>query len=446
MSRIQENYIKQLVFVLIVVLSIAPIFLFWSIPVLSADVAISDMIQLYFGAFASIIGLLGAMILFWQYVLGLRFWSKFFTTDFIWLNNVHKNAGIWGFIFIALHPMSALVSYGADWFQLILPNEWTNYDIFVAYGKIALTILGTIWITSAAFRRKIPFRWWKRIHFISYLIFPLVYIHGLNVGTVLISTNLRYYWYFLGAVFPIIAITGILHHFGVFKRKATITKKEALTDEVNRFTVKLEKPLSLSPGQFIYIQLQRGGESHPFTVSHILSDDSFMISPKKEGKFTQSLDAISPPTQVFIDGPYGIFTAPAFENDAPVVFLAGGIGITPFIQPMKDLKQERTLFYSARTYDSMAFKDELLDICAATTRAKKSKAKVIFAITNESVAKEHCEEGRITADMLKKHLSMPLVEHQFYICGPKPFIKAMKDLLKAEGVTQHQFQTEEFSI
>lgn len=406
------------------------------------------MILLYFASFASITGLLGLIMLFWQYVLGVRVVAKFFTNDFVWLNKVHQNIGIWGMLFVFAHPLMALISYGAYWFQLVLPEVWTPYDIYIMYGKIAISIVAVIWITSALFRRNISYRWWKRIHFISYLVFPLVYMHSLNVGTTLLSTNLRYFWYLLGAIYPIIVAVSILHHLGFFKRKGTIIKKEHLNTEVNRFTIELERPINVFPGQFIYIQLSRGGESHPFTVSHIVSGTQIMISPKKEGKFTKMLDTIVTPKKVFVDGPYGVFTAPAFEVDAPIVFLAGGIGITPFIETSKRVAQDKVLFYSEQTYTNAPFREELLRIYEAKSSQQKGTkdADIVFAITKEKCDEKHCEEGRIDEKMLRKYLKKSLGGYQYYICGPKGFIKAMKQLLKSQGVRRQQIQTEEFSL
>jgi predicted ferric reductase len=87
-------------------------------------------------------------------------------------------------------------------------------------------------------------------------------------------------------------------------------------------------------GQFCYFRFLDGfpgSEEHPFTVASAPSEREIAFCAKAVGDFTAALSRVVPGAPVAVTGPYGVFTLDRAPSDAPLVFVAGGIGITPFL-------------------------------------------------------------------------------------------------------------------
>lgn len=440
MTRINQIALRKQFLLFIIIGSFFPLLLFWHLPPIKGD--LEFVLPIYLTAIASLIGLFGAVLLMWQYLLGFRLFAGYFTDDFVWVNNIHKQFGIWGFLFIALHPIIMLFGYGQFWFNLIFPPVFTPREIFISLGKVAFFLLTIIWITSALFRKRLPFRFWKMLHLLNYPILPLVLIHAFNVGATVGFSLLKYYWLFLGALHFILLITRLLFQAGIFKQKYKVRDVKKVTNEVVTIQLEpMERRIEIYPGQYIYIQTARWGESHPFTVAHRDPDSGIItIAPKAIGKFTTMIQNIQPHSTVFIDGAYGIFTANSYDKNNPVVFIAGGIGITPFLTAIASLKQDVYLFYSNKTKADIAFIDEV------EKAGKRKNIHIIHTLTRETVNKSGFESGRISADLIEKYIGKDFSHFSFYICGPSEFMGGMKTLLKGKNVKKQEVFSEEFAI
>lgn len=108
-----------------------------------------------------------------------------------------------------------------------------------------------------------------------------------------------------------------------------------------------------------------------------------------------------------------------------VVFIAGGIGITPFRSMIRDQKiknftHEIYLFHCNQTLKSTPFPDDFQKI-------KSNKFRYIPIFSREKI--QHAEHGHITPDMLKKYLQTPLSKYTFYIVGTAAMVIGIKKML-----------------
>ena len=199
------------------------------------------------------------------------------------------------------------------------------------------------------------------------------------------------------------------------------------------------------PGQFVMLALydKQGKiwQQRAFSIcSSPANKDYIQLGIKIQGLFTQKLDKLKKGDKVGISGPYGFFV---FDEKImkDVVFLAGGIGVTPFISAIryandKDLDNQLILIYSNKTRQDTAFYDELNQV------AKENKNfKVIFTLTQEEPEVWKGEKGRINAEMLKKYCS-PLKNKYFLFCGPAGFLKAIDTCLLDIGVSKDYIKKE----
>jgi ferredoxin-NADP reductase len=148
--------------------------------------------------------------------------------------------------------------------------------------------------------------------------------------------------------------------------------------------------------------------------------------------------------------PAGNFTLPQ-DYSVPIVFLSGGIGVTPFRSMIKyaadkQLPLKIVMFDSNRNQANILYKDEF-DSCAKVN----TNLRIIYTITEEEDKNLSSdwkgEKGYIDAVMLAKYLTkFELVNSIFYICGPPAMLNAMQKLLSEEiGVPDERIRIEEFT-
>jgi ferredoxin-NADP reductase len=160
--------------------------------------------------------------------------------------------------------------------------------------------------------------------------------------------------------------------------------------------------------------------------------------------YKRSLAEIPIGTDVEIEGPFGSFTLHP-DRERPAVFLAGGIGITPFRGMIEDLvarKDRRpvTLVYSNRDAAGTAFLDDF-----ERWEGTQPGFRLVATLTQPAPGAPWAREtGRVDAGFLRKLL--PGNETAlWYAVGPGGFVTAMEENLASVGVEGERFQTEVFA-
>jgi ferredoxin-NADP reductase len=155
--------------------------------------------------------------------------------------------------------------------------------------------------------------------------------------------------------------------------------------------------------------------------------------------FKQALARLEPGKVINASGPSGRFV---YSLDEPrVVFIAGGIGITPFRSMLVELATlpvaaEITLLYANRTPD-IAFKP-LLDALAHT----HPRLNVVY-IVNDPTVDWRGAVGRIDAAFIAQHVS-DATHPLYYVSGPQLMVKAMGQALAELGVQRNRIKRESF--
>jgi len=290
------------------------------------------------------------------------------------------------------------------------------------------------------------FRWWKRLHLLNYSILPLVLLHSLNVGTgLLLIPFLNNYFKVVALIYVCILILRVSSQFGFMKFKSKLVAKAQLTPDVMELEMLANEDLLQSlPGQFLYVQTKPFGENHPFTIARVNRENKTVsIMPKNGGPFSGGLHELALNTNINIDGPYGVFTREVDDLKVPnPVFIAGGIGITPFIQQISGLtkkQQKFTLFYANKSENDIVLRSELESMDFVSTADQ-----IVHVISSQP--NYIGEQGYITSELIQKYLGESLLESTFFICGPKPMMKAVKTCLKNLGVEKDRIFAEEFSL
>jgi predicted ferric reductase len=391
--------------------------------------------------FASVFGYIGVTLLVWQLVLGARAVSGLFFENLAQKIKLHKWLGKYGVLLVFLHPLLIVYSYRESWFYNLLPNFSTEFEKHVTFGRLAMASLAIIWLTSAIARGSIAFRPWKYIHYLAYpaLLFSL--LHVPEVGGSFGEKGIQFFWYCLVIVSLVAALLRARFLFGFGKMQFKVIENKPLNQFVHQLRLKpVTRSIRVRAGQYVYVQIGLLGESHPFTVlDYDPKNGELLIAYKTFGRYTKKLETMPPQANVYIDGPYGVFTAELELSDAPVVFIAGGIGITPFVKHALRNDRKHYLFFANQTEETAVFR--------AVLKKHMGKRFIdIFSKAQPNSSKEqNTEYGMVRAELIKKYIADPK-KYDYYICGPKPMMVAVRSELQSLGIDTSRIYTEEFSF
>ena len=187
------------------------------------------------------------------------------------------------------------------------------------------------------------------------------------------------------------------------------------------------------------------GPSRTFTIASAPHEPDLMIATRmRDTAFKRVLKSAVPGKRVRIDGPGGVMVL--HEHAArPAVFLAGGIGVTPFLSMARHAAKDRLphriiLFYSNRRPEDAAFLDEL----RALERSNPNYRLIAtMAEAEKSSRPWDGETGFIRRDMLERYLN-DLKGPVYYCAGPPGMTTAMQSMLAGLGVAEGDTRSEEF--
>lgn len=389
---------------------------------------------------SAVIGYMGIMMLLWMFILGTRSVISWFTDDFAKAMKVHNWLGKYGVAAIFLHPLLIIISYGESWFYSFIPSFSSEFNRAVTYGRSAFWILLVIWITSAVIRSKVSYRPWKYLHLGAYLTLPFALLHVPDTGSSYASmlTSRIYFFSVVGglAVFALFRLRGALN---INKSSYKISRHQQIKSDVFLLEMMPTNTYSIKPelGQYVYIKYGWFSEDHPFTVlDYDGASGRITLGYRVFGEYTRRLSAKTVGQRVWLTGPFGHFTSDI--GSKPVVYMAGGIGITPFVQRIIKQKgqREQWLFYATKSPETAVFlsglRQSLGDYCVS-----------IFS--RQKVTASNAEYGYITREILAKYLSDP-TKYNYYICGPAAMIETVTRAILASNVDESRIHLEQFEF
>ena len=151
-------------------------------------------------AFGNIAGFIGATFLFWEFMLGIKDLAKKIAPNPGTFIKLHIFLGVWGMFFVLIHPILEIKVYGIS----------SLFGSNFLYGEIAFLFALLIWITSAFIRNKFSYKKWLIVHYLSYPLMFLVFIHALEIGSFLRTFILiRAYWFALLGTYGVLVLLRI---------------------------------------------------------------------------------------------------------------------------------------------------------------------------------------------------------------------------------------------
>ena len=142
-------------------------------------------------------------------------------------------------------------------------------------------------------------------------------------------------------------------------------------------------------------------------------------------------------------GPIGEFTLG--NGGRPAVFIAGGIGITPFMSMLRQAAAERSpqplvLLYSNRRPEDAAFLGELQEL-----ERQNGNFRLVATMTemSKSARPWSGQTGFVDADLIRR-ATRGLTAPIYYVVGPPAMVLAMQETLRGAGVSDEDIRSEEF--
>lgn len=387
---------------------------------------------------SAIIGYMGLSVLLWSLLLGIRSVAGLLPKKLTNAYNLHSLLGKYGTLLIFLHPVFVMLSYKKGLDFIFIPQGNDSFSRAIFFGQIAFYICLIIWITSALLREKITWRPWKYIHFLGYLALPFAVLHVPDTGSsyaAQVVVRAYFFLIYMGLVLVIILrVRGALH---LNKQKYTILSQVEVAPRVHAISLKPQDfAFRVRPerGQYVYLKAGLISEDHPFSV---LSYDDvtgvLTVAYKTYGAYTQALTKKPVGATIYVTGAFGEFTHDIQESPhRPSVFLAGGIGITPFTERLlyENDQREQWLFYANRDAKSAAFEP---------TFAKHLGERYV------PIYDQPGDKRALFAQTLTAHLTNPS-EFDYYLCGPQPLMAMYQEELENLGVHPGRIHQEAFSF
>ncbi len=210
------------------------------------------------------------------------------------------------------------------------------------------------------------------------------------------------------------------------------------------------QPFEYQPGQYVFCELdaldfadERGNRRH-FTISSSPTEKGVvMFTTRIRGSgFKETLRHASLGYEINIGTPLGHFVMPKGKIRRHV-FIAGGIGITPYRSMLRnavDTKKpiDAVMLYFSHSSADIVFGQELEEI------ARQMATFSLVHVLNDPEPGWKGEKGRLNEALLRK--SVPTLDQRlFWISGPPPMVTAYKELVKQTGIEDEAIRTDSFA-
>lgn len=221
--------------------------------------------------------------------------------------------------------------------------------------------------------------------------------------------------------------------------KVTFDHAQEEAANITTFYFKPESSVNYTAGQYVKLTLphfnpDERGDHRWFTLSSSPNESLVSITTKftdeKGSSFKNALRSIVVGTELNMSDPMGDFVLPKLLQ-TPLIFVAGGIGITPFHSMLTWLTENKEVrpikfIYGVRTEDEIVFLE--------TFKKASQHATIVVA---EPSAEWGGERGNLSAELILG-LEHPTDDTLIYISGPEPMVESLqKDLIKA-GIKKSQ--------
>jgi predicted ferric reductase len=360
----------------------------------------------------------------------------------------HKWAGILAVGFAAMHW---LVEMSGDIIKALVGREGRlPKEKFSGFLEVLRDLAGDMgeWAIYAVLAmlaitlwKRFPYRKWRLLHQAMPAIYLMLAFHAALLAP-------SHYWTqpvgWLLALLMAGGVYGSLHSLaGRIGRSRQVTGKILSIEQSARDVIAVRCQLTEvwrghRPGQFAFMTFDRTEGPHPFTIASAdRGDRTITFQIKALGDYTRTLKQdLRIGQSVTVEGPYGRFDLGRINRKARQIWIAGGIGVTPFLAWLEVLRANpefspaADLHYCTRDREADPFVAKLEALCAPLDAVR--------------LRVHDAHQGELlTAEKLVTESQKPA---EVWFCGPLGLGKAIKEGLQAASAGSFTFHQEAFAM
>ena len=363
---------------------------------------------------------------------------------------VHKWAGILAIVFAAAHW---LIEMSSDVLKALIgragrvPKEEYSglLDVlrdvaedlgeWAIYALLAMLVL-TLW-------KRFPYQIWRYLHRIMPVLYLMLAFHAallapLDYWTQPVGMLLALL--FTGGV--VASILSLTRHIGRRRQvNGTILSVGSSTAGITEVCCRLDAGWrGHRPGQFVFVTLEPGEGAHPFTIASAdHGDRRISLQIKGLGDYTRRLqERLQAGQPIKVEGPYGQFDLTRRNPRAQQIWIAGGIGVTPFLAWLESLQDQpqaspaADLYYCTRDRSTDGLVPRLVSLCAA--------------LPNVRLHVYGAEQGEVLTTAHLQRMQPAAQQTEVWFCGPQGLARVLKNGLQHALKSRLRFHQEAFEM
>ena len=307
-------------------------------------------------------------------------------------------------------------------------GEWALYALF---ALLALTL----W-------RRFSYRLWRPLHRAMPVLYLLLVFHSVVLAP-------AGYWsqpigllmavlFAAGSVASVLSLTG---RIGRGRQvSGSIVSLQTTTPDIVEVSCRLNKQWrGHRPGQFAFVTFDDGEGHHPFTIASAdHGDNTVTFAIKALGDYTRKLPRqLTAGSPVKVEGPYGRFEFTRANRHARQIWIAGGIGITPFLAWLESLQGERADAVAAELHYCM--RDRKADPFVPRLQA------LADALPEVRLHLHDQQSGLLTAEALASETG-GAKRAEVWFCGPRGLGETLRNGLDQVWPGRVRFHQEAFEM
>ncbi len=358
----------------------------------------------------------------------------------------HRKLGPWSLYLVGAHVLFIVLSFAGQDNVMLAVELWRMLNSFewmwpALAGFVLMVMAGVTSYKKA--RAKMSYETWWIIHIYTYVAIAASFMHQILNGQMFVNHPLnRFYW---TTLYVLMAASIIIYRFGIpimrsLRHNLVVEKVVVEGPGIISIIMKGRKlhKLAAEGGQFFSWRFLTRGHalmSHPYSLSAAPTESHLRITVKDLGDHSRSVAYLKPGTRVFVEGPYGAFTA-GRATTKHIVLIGGGVGITPVRALLDEFKNgvQIDLIYRVSREEEVVLREEL-------DYLQENSGGTIRVHYLVGSRREHPMDAKTLEKLVPR-----FADSDIYICGPGPLVETVKASVADLGVPKNRFHDEAFAF